>query len=297
MRIASHTSSRPGTPPPPGVIHLRDGRCRSRTACCSGPAAARRVVIDQRKFGWLMCGMPRPRGWRSTLRCSTSTTDVPPCGVDLALHVQAVDVQRHVAERVGDLFALDDQELLVGAVQRIQAVHASSGSCDRSAPGTDSRARGTSAPRRPACCRRRCSACACGCCPCTTAHPVLRLGAQGERHAKDGDDCEGSDGGRMGLRHSIIGGDPTPRLAPVSHHRTVNRTSRRAAPREDVASIVSRYSPAVRSLNGTSIRNSAMRSFMPKTSPATASVRRNRTVPCESVTRMESCTVCSTGPL
>jgi hypothetical protein len=32
-------------------------------------------------------------------------------GLDLTLHVQAVDVQRQVAELVGDLFAFDDQRI------------------------------------------------------------------------------------------------------------------------------------------------------------------------------------------
>ena len=51
-----------------------------------------------------------------------STTDVPPGGLTNAIGVEAVDVDRLVAEAIGHLLALDDQELVVGAVQRVQAV-------------------------------------------------------------------------------------------------------------------------------------------------------------------------------
>ena len=45
-------------------------------------------------------------------------------GLDEARRVEAVDVNRLVAESIGDLFALHDEELLVGAVQRVEAVDA-----------------------------------------------------------------------------------------------------------------------------------------------------------------------------
>ena len=69
-----------------------------------------------------MCGMPFACRMASTFRCRTSTTDVPPCGGTTRVDVEPVDVERLVAEAVGDFFAFDDEELLVGAVQRVQAV-------------------------------------------------------------------------------------------------------------------------------------------------------------------------------
>ena len=69
-----------------------------------------------------MCGIPFACRIASTFRCSTSTTDVPPCGGTTSSDVEPVDVQRLVAEAIGDLLALDHQELLVGAVKRVQSV-------------------------------------------------------------------------------------------------------------------------------------------------------------------------------
>ena len=45
-------------------------------------------------------------------------------GLDQPLDVQAVDVDRLVAGTRGDLFALDDKELLLGAVDGVETVHA-----------------------------------------------------------------------------------------------------------------------------------------------------------------------------
>ena len=53
-----------------------------------------------------------------------STTELPPGGLMNDVGVEAVDVNRLVAESIGDLFALHDEELVVGAVQRVEAVDA-----------------------------------------------------------------------------------------------------------------------------------------------------------------------------
>ena len=45
-------------------------------------------------------------------------------GIDFSRHVEPVDVKRLLAEGVGDLFTLDDQEPIVGAVHGVEAVDA-----------------------------------------------------------------------------------------------------------------------------------------------------------------------------
>ena len=80
------------------------------------PAEIRMVDVRQAAFAPRMA---------STLRCSTSTTEVPPCGSTRASHVEPVDVERLFRQSVGDLFAFDDQKSLVGAMDGIQPVDGS----------------------------------------------------------------------------------------------------------------------------------------------------------------------------
>ena len=69
-----------------------------------------------------MLGTPRAARIASTIRCTMSTTELPPGGWMNAIGVEAVDVDRLVAESIGHLLALHDEELVVGAVQRVEAV-------------------------------------------------------------------------------------------------------------------------------------------------------------------------------
>ena len=64
------------------------------------------------------------RGSRRPCLCTMSTTELPPGGLMNESRRKAVDVNRLVAEPIGDFLALDDEELVVGAVQRVEAVHA-----------------------------------------------------------------------------------------------------------------------------------------------------------------------------
>ena len=126
------------------------------------------AVIAQRKFGWLMCGTPSALRMASTFRCSTSLTACPPAA-RRAPDVQSVDVDRLLAEPVGDFLTLHHQKFLVGAVQRVQPRDRRQevvvGEHEElvavlAVPAHDFVRRAD---------RRRNSACGCGCCPCTSA--------------------------------------------------------------------------------------------------------------------------------
>ena len=69
-----------------------------------------------------MCGMPCAFLMASTFRCKTSDDRGPALRFDASLHVETVDVKRLAAERVRDFLALDDEEPLICAVQRVEAI-------------------------------------------------------------------------------------------------------------------------------------------------------------------------------
>ena len=77
-------------------------------------------------------------------------------GLDQRLDVETVDVDRLVAGARGHLLAADDQKLLVGAVDRVEAVDVGEEVVIGQHQELIAVRRDTSARLHPACCRRRC---------------------------------------------------------------------------------------------------------------------------------------------